>query len=118
MLARGHDVSIIDTDIEMIDMARQFDFKAYYGDGTRLDILHAAGTERAGVVLVCVDGAEAAIQIVELVKSHFLRAPVLARDRQRFDLEMEGGQYAARALFSGSVGKAMIDLDKRPDREP
>jgi glutathione-regulated potassium-efflux system protein KefB len=26
----------------MIDAAREYGFKVYYGDGTRLDILHAA----------------------------------------------------------------------------
>ena len=42
----------------MIDAAREFGFKVYYGDGTRLDILHAAGAEHARAVLVCVDKAD------------------------------------------------------------
>ena len=36
LLARGVDVTIIDTDIEMIRVAADFGFKVYYGDGTRL----------------------------------------------------------------------------------
>ena len=44
---RGVDVSIIDNDIEMIQAAATFGFKVYYGDGTRLDMLHAAGAGRA-----------------------------------------------------------------------
>ncbi len=47
LLTRGHVISIIDTDVEMINTAHEFDFKVYYGDGKRLDILHAAGAERA-----------------------------------------------------------------------
>ena len=47
LLLRGVDVSIIDNDIEMIKAAATFGFKVYYGDGTRLDILHAAGAGRA-----------------------------------------------------------------------
>ena len=43
LLLRGVDVSIIDNDVEMIQAAADFGFKVYYGDGTRLDILHAAG---------------------------------------------------------------------------
>ena len=50
LLARNYDISIIDTDVEMIDTARTFDFKIYCGDGTRLDILHAAGAGRAQVI--------------------------------------------------------------------
>jgi glutathione-regulated potassium-efflux system protein KefB len=47
LLARGYDISIIDTDVEMIDVAREQGFEVYYGDGERLDILHAAGAGRA-----------------------------------------------------------------------
>jgi glutathione-regulated potassium-efflux system protein KefB len=41
LLLRGIDVSIIDNDVEMIQAASEFGFKVYYGDGKRLDILHA-----------------------------------------------------------------------------
>ena len=47
LLARDVDVSIIENDVEMIQAASQFGFKVYYGDGTRLDILHAAGASHA-----------------------------------------------------------------------
>ena len=60
LLLRGIDVSIIDNDVEMIQAAADFGFKVYYGDGTRLDILHAAGAGRARAVLICVDKAETA----------------------------------------------------------
>lgn len=83
LLARGHAVSIIDTDIEMIDVARKHDFAVYFGDGTRLDILHAAGAARAGVILVCVDSIDACTRIVELLKAQFPSVPVLARVNDR-----------------------------------
>ncbi len=35
LLARGVDVTIIDTDIDMIKNAERFGFKIYYGDGSR-----------------------------------------------------------------------------------
>lgn len=55
LLARGVDVTIIDTDIDMIQNAEKFGFKIYYGDGSRLDILHASGADQAEAILVCVD---------------------------------------------------------------
>jgi glutathione-regulated potassium-efflux system protein KefB len=106
LLARGHDVSIIDTDVEMIDVARQFDFKVYYGDGTRLDILHAAGAPEAGVVLVCVDDAEAGTRIVELLKAEFPRVPVLARARDRVherELLRAGADVRIRETFESAL---------------
>ena len=83
LLARGYEISIIDTDVEMIDTARQFDFKVYYGDGTRLDILHAAGAARARVVMVCVDKAEDGTRIAHLLKAEFPQVPVVARAADR-----------------------------------
>ena len=47
LLARGFDVSLIDIDTEMIRSAAPFGFKVYYGDGCRLDVLHAAGAGEA-----------------------------------------------------------------------
>ena len=68
----------------MIQAAADFGFKVYYGDGTRLDILHAAGAGRARAVLICVDKAETATRIVEIMKSEFpLRAGAGARLRPR-----------------------------------
>ena len=79
LLLRGVDVSIIDNDVEMIQAAARFGFKVYYGDGTRLDILHAAGAARARVVLVCVEKPESSIRIVEQLKAEFPLVTVLAR---------------------------------------
>jgi hypothetical protein len=38
----------------MIRQAGRFGFKVYYGDGTRLDVLRAAGTTKARLVAICV----------------------------------------------------------------
>ncbi|MFH1795907.1 MAG: monovalent cation:proton antiporter-2 (CPA2) family protein [Pseudomonadota bacterium] len=79
LILRGVDVSIIDNDVEMIQVAGRFGFKVYYGDGTRLDILHAAGAEKAQAVLICVDKADAAVLIAEHLKANFPMVPVFAR---------------------------------------
>jgi len=83
LLLRGVDVTIIDNDVEMIQAAADFGFKVYYGDGSRLDILHAAGAGRARAVLLCVDKAETAVRIAELMKAEFPLVPVLARAYDR-----------------------------------
>ena len=47
LVAQGIPVTLIDTDIEMIDVAGSFGAKVYYGDGTRLDLLRQAGAAEA-----------------------------------------------------------------------
>src|SRR4029453_2129374 len=49
LLAEGIDVTTIDNDPEMMESAAGFGFKVYYGDGTRLDVLRAAGARGAGL---------------------------------------------------------------------
>ena len=105
-MLRGIDVSIIDNDVEMIQAAADFGFKVYYGDGTRLDILHAAGAGRARAVLICVDKAEAAVRIVELVKAEFPLVTVLARAFDRgtaLQLIRAGVDYQMRETFESAL---------------
>ncbi|HYD71936.1 MAG TPA: monovalent cation:proton antiporter-2 (CPA2) family protein, partial [Candidatus Binatia bacterium] len=52
LLARGVDISLIEIDVEMIQVAARFGFKIYYGDGTRLDVLRASGAATAEAILI------------------------------------------------------------------
>lgn len=106
LLARGIDITIIETDTEMIQAAAGFGFKVYYGDGRRLDVLHASGAEHARAILVCVDERESATEIVELVKSEFPLTPVLARAYDRphaLRLIRAGVDYQMRETFESAI---------------
>src|SRR5262245_37844150 len=106
LLLRGVDVSIIDNDIEMIKAAATFGFKVYYGDGTRLDILHAAGAGRAEAVLICVDKGEAGGGLVGHIKAEFPMVPVLARSfdrRTSMELVHAGVDYQLRETFESAL---------------
>ncbi len=106
LLARGTDVSIIDDDTEMIRSAGRFGFKIYYGDGTRLDVLRAAGAGTAKIIAVCVDKREAADRIVELVKSEFPVARLLVRSYDRghtIDLINAGVDYQIRETYESAL---------------
>ncbi len=83
LLAKGIDVSIIEVDVEMIRAAGNFGFKVYYGDGTRLDVLHASGAATAEAILICVDKPDVADRIVELVKAEFPQARLFVRAYDR-----------------------------------
>ncbi|THF59954.1 monovalent cation:proton antiporter-2 (CPA2) family protein [Ollibium composti] len=121
LILRGVDVSIIDNDVEMIQAAANFGFKVYYGDGTRLDILHAAGAGGTRAVLICVDKAETAVRIAELVKSEFPLATVLARAFDRgtaLQLVHAGVDYQLRETFESALvfgGSTLEALGVDPD---
>jgi voltage-gated potassium channel Kch len=83
LLTSGTDVTVIDNNIEMIEAAGSFGFKVYYGDGQRLDVLRAAGGEKAEVICVCIDNQEAAVAITEIVKANFPLAKLLVRAYDR-----------------------------------
>jgi glutathione-regulated potassium-efflux system protein KefB len=122
LLLRGIDVSIIDNDVEMIQAAASFGFKVYYGDGTRLDILHAAGAGHANAVLVCVDKPEVAIRIVELLKAEYPLVPVLARAYDRgaaISLIKAGADFQIRETLKSAMafGDATLKQLGVPDFE-
>ena len=106
LLARGVDVSIIDTDIEMIRAAQEFGFKVYYGDGSRLDVLHASGADKARAIAVCVDDRQTASRIATLVHHEFPHARLLVRsfDREHArELVGIGIDYQVRETFESAL---------------
>jgi glutathione-regulated potassium-efflux system protein KefB len=106
LLARGVDISLIETDVEMIQVAGTFGFKVYYGDGARLDVLRASGAGTAEAILVCIDKPETTDRIVTLIKSEFPHAKVFARAFDRghsMRLVQAGVDYQIREVFESSL---------------
>ena len=124
LLSKGVEVSIIENDPDRIRDAQRFGFKLFYGDGTRLDILHASGAHSAEVIMVCVNDRRAANHIVELVKAEFPTAKLLVRSWDRghaIELIRAGVDFQIRetlesALRMGAqglnaLGCALEDVD-------
>ncbi len=84
--AQGIAVTLIDTDIEMIDIAGQFGAKVYYGDGTRIDMLRQAGAGEAQLILFCLDGDKIEPELVEAVHESFPNASIFVRAYDRRSL--------------------------------
>jgi glutathione-regulated potassium-efflux system protein KefB len=106
LLARQADVSIIDSDTEMIRVAARFGFKIYYGDGTRLDVLRAAGAGSAKIIAICIDDRAATDRIVELVNSEFPVAELYVRSFDRghtLSLLGAGVAYEIRETFESAM---------------
>jgi monovalent cation:proton antiporter-2 (CPA2) family protein len=105
-LAQRVDVTTIDKDVEMIQSAGRFGFKVYYGDGTRLDVLRAAGAAKARLIAVCIDDRDAATRIVEIVKAEFPFAQIYARSydrRHTLELLAKGVDYEMRETIESAL---------------
>ncbi len=106
LLARGYTLSLVDKDADFVRDAASFGFKVYYGDGSRSEILHAAGAGSARAVLICVDDKDAAVRIAEIVKHEFPLVPVLARAFDRghaLDLLKAGVDYQIRETYESAL---------------
>jgi CPA2 family monovalent cation:H+ antiporter-2/glutathione-regulated potassium-efflux system protein KefB len=106
LFANHCSISLIDTDTTAIREAANFGLKIHYGDGTRLDILHAAGAAEARLIVVAVDDAATVLKIVELVKAEFPHTPVLARafDREHaVELLYAGATFQVRETFESAL---------------
>lgn len=121
LLARGHSVSMIETDPQLIRDAGEFGFKIFYGDGSRLDILHAAGIESASLVIVAINDPKQTTHIVELIKAEFPLTPVIARayDREHaIELVKAGVDFQMRETLQSAfaIGReALLHLGEDPD---
>jgi glutathione-regulated potassium-efflux system protein KefB len=106
LLAKGHKIATIDTDTDMIRAAGQFGFKVYYGDGTRLDILRAAGIEKVDVVIIAIDKKDEAVRIAEIIHNEYPLIKVMARAFDRghaLALEKAGVEFEIRELFESAL---------------
>lgn len=122
LLARGIDVSIIDADTDMIRAAARFGFQIYYGDGTRLDVLRAAGAGKAKIIALCIDDRASTDRIVALVKTEFPLATLLVRSYDRghtLDLIGAGVDFEIRETFESALafGRAALEALGVPAEE-
>ena len=74
-------LTMLDHDPDQIDTLRQFGFKVFYGDATRIDLLHAAGAHHARALVLSVDGVEDSLKLAAAVRAEFPDLPILARAR-------------------------------------
>ena len=68
---------------EQVDFVRQYGSKVYYGDASRLDLLHAAKADRAEIFVLAIDDVEASLRTAETVVKNFPHLKLFARARNR-----------------------------------
>lgn len=106
LLVRGVDITMIDHRVEAIDAAERYGMKIHYGDGSRLDILRAAGAGKAELICVCVDDAEATLKIVDFCREQFPLAKLMVRSVDRDQSLVLAGRdvdFHIRETFESAV---------------
>jgi voltage-gated potassium channel Kch len=107
-------VTLIDTDIEMIDIAEEFGSKVYYGDGTRLDLLRQAGAAEAELLLFCMDGDQLDLGQLEAVHEAFPRAAIYVRafDRRALvRLKPGPARAVVREVLESAIRMARLAME-------
>jgi glutathione-regulated potassium-efflux system ancillary protein KefC len=114
LLANGIAATVLDHDAEMIETARKFGYRVFYGDATRLDLLRTAGAETAKILVVAVDDVDQSLQIIDQVQAHFahLQIVVRARDVTHWNkLRDRNIMMVQRELFESSLRSANSVLE-------
>jgi monovalent cation:proton antiporter-2 (CPA2) family protein len=108
----GIEATIIDHDPGQIDTVREFGWKAYYGDATRLDLLESAGAARARLLVLAIDDPDAALAAARRIRERFPQLAIVARARARTDAyEYDAlGIPAIREVFGSALEAAAQSL--------
>lgn len=125
LIAAEIEVTLIDTDTEMIDVAGGFGAKVYFGDGTRIDLLRQAGAGEAQLIVFCIDGEQLTDDFLHAVHGAFPKAEIHARVYDRRSLVrlndapvksmarevLESAVVLARNALDG-LGLSLEDIDR------
>lgn len=113
--ANGFKSTILDSDIEQIELLQRFGRRVHYGDATRLDLLRQAGADRARMLIVALDDREKTVELVETARKAFPNLTILARAwdrRHAYDLLSNGADAVERETFEAALALGSTALQK------
>jgi glutathione-regulated potassium-efflux system ancillary protein KefC len=99
-------LTVLDHDPDQVDLLRRAGFEVFYGDATRLDLLHAAGAGRARALVLAIDDVDDSLALVDAVREEFPSLPILARARNvthYYQLLDRGVQVIERETFESAL---------------
>ena len=104
--ANGIGTTVLEYDSDRVDLLRRLGLKVFYGDASRLDLLKAAGAERAKLLVLAIDAHEKRMELVQAVRKHFPHLVLLARAgnrRQAYDLLEAGVEHVYREKLDSGL---------------
>ncbi|NDC58160.1 MAG: potassium transporter [Alphaproteobacteria bacterium] len=119
LIANGFETSVLDVSADQVEMLRGFGQKTNYGDATRIDLLRAAGADKAKILVIAIDDQEKALELAEQARRHFPHLKVLARAYDRghaYELMRREVHGVERETFEGGVklGVKALELLGKP----
>ncbi|TEW56732.1 potassium transporter [Psychromonas sp. RZ22] len=121
LTAQGYHLSILDHSPAQIDLVRRFGVKVFYGDAARGDLLKAAGAKQAKLLVIAVDDAIKALEIIDIAQKYFpnLKIAVRATDRTHaYEIMNKGVTTFRRESFDSAINlgvDALSLLGEEPD---
>jgi monovalent cation:proton antiporter-2 (CPA2) family protein len=109
MRVRKIPFTTLEANWEQVDFVRRFGNKIYFGDASRLEVLRAAGAERAEMLVLAIGNIETSMKIAEMVTKNFPNLKIYARARNRlhvFRLMDLGIKHVFRETFGSSLSLA------------
>lgn len=99
-------ITVLEHDSDRVELLRKLGLKVFYGDASRNDLLHAAGAEKARILILAFNDHEKTIDIVRMVKKHYPHLKIFTCSSGRtevFDLLDEGVEHVYRETFDTSL---------------
>jgi CPA2 family monovalent cation:H+ antiporter-2 len=106
LLSAGFKTVVLDYQSEQLEMLRAFGIKVFFGDAMRPDLLHAAGIEEAKMLVIAIDDAKNATDLVSYVSANYPQVYIVVRAISRhhvYELWSAGARDIIRETFDSSV---------------
>lgn len=106
LLAGGNSVTVIDNSAERVRSAQKFGFRIYFGDGTRKEVLEAAGIRNAKIVAIVTQRKFITTRVVDLIQREFPESRLFVRAYDRahtLELRAKGVDFEVRETFESGL---------------
>jgi len=119
--AQGFEMTLIDDDPVQIELVRRFGVKVFYGDASRLELLHSAGVQHAELVVIAVGGRDRILAVARNIHRHFPHVAIAARAVDRghaHELMAMGVEVFERETFLSAINlgaKVLVKLGRSPE---
>ncbi len=120
LMANKMRITVLERDVSAVSMMRKYGYKVYYGDATELELLRAAGAEKAKAIVITCNEPEDTMALVHLCQQNFPNLHILARARGRVEaheLLQNGVKDFTRETFSSALElgrKTLLELGMHP----
>ena len=81
--SKGIGFTALESNAEQVEVVRRYGNKVYFGDASKVELLRAAGADKARFFVLAIDDVERSIATAKTVRRYFPELPILARARNR-----------------------------------